>query len=412
MKRLLYLYAMIVALTSCTEERTVSVTVTNPTNLGREQEMVEVPMEEIANRLQLADTSEVLVIDEQSQQVPCQLTYDGKLIFPATVKADGQATYTIKAGTPEFVETIACGKIYPERLDDIAWENDRAAYRAYGPALQAAGERAYGYDVFTKSVPEPVVEERYRMELDPQTWAQIDSLKKAGNTEAAAALRNATSYHIDHGNGMDVYTVGSTLGGGATAFFIDDRLVYPYCYAEQEILDNGPLRFTAQLTYHPLTVATDSNVVETRLISLDKGSYLNRTAITYTGLNEVRPLASGFVLHDADGGQNAADASQGYIAYADPTNDPKGMSGTIYLGAVFPGIVREAGPVFFSEAEKKTSGAFGHILAVSDYEPGETYIYYWGSGWSRGGIESMEAWTKYLEAYACKVRNPLTVTIR
>ena len=38
--------------------------------------------------------------------------------------------------------------------------------RAYGPALQATGEKAYGYDVFTKRVPEPVVEDRYDGELN------------------------------------------------------------------------------------------------------------------------------------------------------------------------------------------------------------------------------------------------------
>ena len=46
-------------------------------------------------------------------------------------------------------DVVACGRQYPERLDDVAWENDRAAYRAYGPALQEKGERAFGYDIWT-----------------------------------------------------------------------------------------------------------------------------------------------------------------------------------------------------------------------------------------------------------------------
>ena len=49
------------------------------------------------------------------------------------------------------MDVVACGRQYPERLDDVAWENDRAAYRAYGPALQEKGARAFGYDIWTKS---------------------------------------------------------------------------------------------------------------------------------------------------------------------------------------------------------------------------------------------------------------------
>ena len=34
----------------------------------------------------------------------------------------------------------------------------------------------------------------------------------------------------------------------------------------------------------------------------------------------------------------------------------------------------------FSEKEQKErGGALGHVLSVSDYEPGSEYIYYWGS---------------------------------
>ena len=102
-------------------------------------------------------------------------------------------------------------------MDDIAWENDKAAYRAYGPALEASGERAWGYDVFTKSVSEPVVEMRYARELDPQARAKISAWRKEGRKEQADSLAQAISYHVDHGNGMDCYSVGPTLGGGTAA---------------------------------------------------------------------------------------------------------------------------------------------------------------------------------------------------
>ena len=84
-------------------------------------------------------------------------------------------------------------------------------------------------------------------------------------------LNRGISYHVDHGNGMDCYAVGPTLGGGTAALFPDSTIVYPYCYKDCEILDNGPLRFTAKLVYNPLVVKGDSSVIETRIILWTRG---------------------------------------------------------------------------------------------------------------------------------------------
>ncbi len=92
------------------------------------------------------------------QEIPYQLTYDNRIIFPASVKASDKTIYTVMPGTPAPVDTIAWGRQFPERKDDMAWENDRSAYRAYGSALQQSGERAFGYDIWTKSVPHRVLE--------------------------------------------------------------------------------------------------------------------------------------------------------------------------------------------------------------------------------------------------------------
>lgn len=414
MKKIIYLLFIALVTFSCTETQGINITIANNSSVDRENEMVEVSMTEIANKLNLTDTVQVVVMDENNQEVPYQVTYNDMLIFPASVKANAQAVYTVLPGIPVVVDTKSCGRYYPERVDDVAWENDRAAFRTYGPALQAKGERAFGYDVWVKCVEEPVVEARYASELNPVTQAKVDSLKAAGKKEEAKELYRSVSYHVDHGNGLDCYKVGPTLGGGTAALMVNDSIIYPYCYNTQEILDNGPLRFTVKLTYNPLTVKGDTNVIETRVITLDEGSQLNKTVISYTNTKEVLPIAAGIVLHEASGGQNAANAEQGYIAYADPTDNMKNNNGTIYVGAVFPANVKEAKLVFFPEMErvKLRGDAAGHVLAVSDYEPSSEFTYYWGAGWSKYGFGRFEDWTKYLENYAAKVRAPLTVTMQ
>lgn len=413
MKKIFILAAIaLMGFASCADsKRSMTVTVTNPLALERTGEMVEVPMSDVTAKLQLADTAQIVVLGEDGQQVPYQVTYDEKVVFPATVKANGTATYTIQSGTPDPYNVIACGRYYPERLDDVAWENDLGGYRAYGPALQKRGERGFGYDLFTKyNTTEPILESLYAEELDKEKRARIAELKKT-DPKAAAELQNAISYHIDHGYGMDCYAVGPTLGCGTAALMAGDTIIYPYCYRTQEILDNGPLRFTVKLEFNPLTVRGDSNVVETRVITLDAGSYLNKTVVSYTNLKEAMPVTTGIVLREPDG-VVTADAANGYITYVDPTTDRSGGNGKIFIGAAFPSLVKEAKTVLFPEKEKKElrGGADGHVLAISEYEPGSEYTYYWGSAWDKAAIKTVDAWNAYMAEYAQKVRTPLTVT--
>lgn len=394
---------------ACNDSRTVTVTVTNPLAMERSNEMVEVSMETVTDRLGLADTAQIVVLNADGQQVPYQITYDGKVIFPAAIAAGGTATYTIQTGTPEAFDVKACGRCYPERMDDMAWENDLVAFRAYGPALQAKGERGFGYDLFTKyNTTEPMLEAMYAKELDKETLAKIAELKKT-DPKAAAELSRERSYHIDHGYGMDCYAVGPTLGAGVAALMVNDTIIYPWCYKNQEILDNGPLRFTVKLEFTPLTVKGDSTVVETRLITLDAGSHLNKTVVSYSNLKETLPIVAGIVLHEPDGAV-VADAANGYITYVDPTTGPD--NGKIFMGAAVPAVVKDAKTVLFSEKEKKErNNADGHVLAVSDYEPGSEYVYYWGFAWDKADIKAADAWNRYMADFAQKVRNPLTVKV-
>lgn len=398
-----------ICLCGCNHPQSVTITVANPLDAERTGEMIEVPAAQVFQSLNLPDTAHLIVCNGQAQEIPYQLTHDGKLIFPVSVAAQGNATYTIRQGTPIPADTVVYGRQYPERLDDIAWENDRAAYRAYGPALQKTGERAYGYDVFTKNTDRLVVEDRYALELDSASWAQINALRKAGKQKEADELVSRISYHVDHGNGMDCYAVGPTLGGGTSALMPDSVIVYPYCYKEYEILDNGPLRFTLRLTFNPLTIGNDTNVVETRIIQLDKGSQLNKTTVTYSNLTQPVPVAGGIVLHAANAEGYAHNAQEGYIAYADPTTEPQSDNGTVYVGAVFPDTAVQTKVQLF---DKPAGDAIGHVLGICTYQPDAAFTYYWGSGWSKYGFDTDETWTEYLKTYARQVRHPLQVTVK
>ena len=384
-----------------------TVTVTNDLSFDR-AEMVEVPISEVAKKVQLIDEEQYIVLDAEGNQVAYQITYDDNLLFPVNVKAGDKAVYTVAVGEPIEAEPLVYGRHYPERVDDIAWENDRTAYRTYGPALQAKGERAFGYDAWVKRVPGLVVEQRYANELNPDTQAEIARLRKERKHDEANELYHSVSYHVDHGNGLDCYKVGPTLGCGTAALMQGDAILYPYCWKEYEILENGPLRFTVKLTYNPLVVGKDT-VVETRTISLAQGSQLNKTVVSYAGLSKAAPVATGLVIHPENPTAYVLEGDKGYIAYADLTDNVNNGNGIIYVGAVMPEKVTEAKAQMFADKEAKERGASGHVLAISNYKPDTEYAYYWGSGWSKYGFDSMEAWTTYLDRYAQSVRNPLKV---
>ena len=69
--------------TGCSKSESVTVTIANPLAIERTGEMVEIPVNDIYTQLNLSDTAQFVIYDEKAQEVPYQLTYDEKVIFPS-----------------------------------------------------------------------------------------------------------------------------------------------------------------------------------------------------------------------------------------------------------------------------------------------------------------------------------------
>lgn len=383
------------------------VIIENKSTLNRVAEMVEVD----ASQFGLEEGEGVIVRNVEGEEIPSQLTYDGKLLFQCNVEAGATANFTVEKGKPGDYQTYACGRVYPERVDDIAWESDLIAFRAYGPALQQSGERAFGYDVWVKNNTDlPVVEERYNKELNPETKAKIAALRESNPAEADA-LYQSVSYHNDHGNGFDAYKVGPTLGGGATAILEGGEIIYPYCWKECQVLDNGPLRFTAKLTYNP-TVVDGVELTEVRIISLDKGSFLNKTTVTYEGVGSDSRLdvMAGIVLHEKDI-RSSYNEKNHYVTYAEIVEAPDG--GELYQAIFFPKGWEGAENRLWTKADEKPAGTFGHAAVYNSLAVGEPMTYYWGALWNRSTLVSVankEAFDALMAEVVAAKMTPLEVT--
>lgn len=382
----------------------VKIIVNNDEKVQR-QEVVEVSALQLYEKLGISYGSPVIVKNALGQQVGYQLTHDSLLLVDVSVRPCGKAEFTVEKGTPREPKVFVTGRQYPERVDDIAWENDRTAYRIYGPALQRNKERAFGVDVWVKNTPDLEVEKRYNTELS--NHHAIEKLKKEGKTQEALDMEESTTYHFDHGYGLDCYKVGPTLGGGAPALMDNGELVLPYCYRDYQILDNGPLRFTVRVDYNPATIGKDKNVVEHRIISLDKGSNFNRCTVWYDGLTDKRDLAAGIVVHPED--TETMYLASNMALYADPTDNPEKQNFQIYVGVLFPEGI-DYTRYLYTEQDRQNGNA-GHIIGVKSYTPGTRFTYYFGSAWSKNDVRTMDEWKLRSEQTIDAIHSPMNVVL-
>ena len=404
LQELLYASLFLMGATACTG-KSVEVTVTNDSETDRNGELVEIYREHVQTKLRTYES--LVVLDESGAQVPYQLTNDGTILFPVSVKAGEEAVFTIKEGTPETADTVCCGVVYPKRLDDLAFENDRMGWRVYGPGSQQRNYKLYGYDLWSKRTEQPVLAKFY--DMDRRLNEQKAELGKEGK-KMSWEEEQKLSYHVDHGEGCDYYAVGPTLGAGTAAFISPStgEMIYPWCYKTCEILDNGPLRFTARLTYD--LVVSDVEVRETRLLSLDKGSQMVKCTVWYTNIFSQLPLAAGVVMHKGSD-QVDINAEEGYAAYVEPANE---TNGTNYLGLYFPERMDEirVQPLSENEEEAAKGGATGHLVGVTTYSPDAKFTYYFGAGYSKHGFGSAQEWFDYMKKFAAEKRKPLKVRLK
>ena len=374
-----------------------TIVVSNPTSTPR-TELISLCMSEMKAKLGNATPKKgeaYIVKNKRGQQIGSQITHDGYLLIDASVRPHGSATYYVSIGKPYQQKVYATGALYKIRKDDIAWENDRCAYRVYGPALQKTGERSFGTDIWVKNTPDTVVYERYIKDMN-------------GNRKNDDETEILTSFHLDHGNGLDPYRVGATLGLGAPSLMVGKNQVLPYCYKDYRILDNGPLRFTVELTYNPSTVGDMKNVVEHRIISLDKGSNFNKMTVWYDGLTTPTDFATGFPIHEED--TEMKTFAKDYVSYADPTDNVEVNNSQVFVGVLFPEGIDHT---YYQLFDKKHDGATGHALGLKrGLKNQEKYSYYFGAAWSKYDVRNYAEWQIRIKDYLDALKNPLQVEVK
>jgi len=384
MKRILIIILLPVFIFSCTEkEGNVKITVENQSDFDRLSELVEIPIDNVKGTVAVKDSSVYIVQNSEGEIIPSQVTYDRKIIFQPELKAKESKTFVITTGEAQDFVAKTYGRFITERKDDFAWENDKVAFRIYGPALVEVDGPSNGIDIWYKRTGNLIIDKWYKDDLS-----------------------GAASYHNDNGEGLDDYKVGRSLGAGAMAPYIDKKLWLNENFVNQELLDNGPLRTTFKLTYKDLNV-NGRMISENRTISLDAGSQLSKIVQAYT-IKEAMPVAAGIVKRES-GDSVIAMPDKGYIIYKEPKTD---KADGVYLAIVFPQEISETVVDTYEYLNPKSNkeDTYLHVLAITSQDPKVPVTYYTGYGWSMFGFPTLTDFEKYVDNFSESLKQPLIIT--
>ena len=266
------------------------------------------------------------------------------------------------------------GRFVPERKDDFAWENDRIAFRMYGPALESTGEISSGVDVWVKRVDYPIIDKWYAH----------------------------GKYHKDIGEGADLYKVGPTVGCGGLGLLYNDSLYVSNNFTDYRVLANGPLRFFFELDYAEWG-PEEHKLTETKRISLDLSQHLNfmESHLKWIDQAKNRPcIVAGLLAHPQHSDIPVSlNSSDNYMIMHEGI---KGDNGTLGTAIVQSPVVREV-------LIKKYGDQY-----LMPLNPGSSdKVAYWaGAGWSKSPWVTDEAsWTDNILTHINRTAAPLQITI-
>jgi Domain of unknown function (DUF4861) len=361
----------------------LSINAVNPLQIPRPGQTIELTTAQLAP-LGEPDLTRIHIQDTSGRELLCQAVdtnYDDLhkpdiVIFQCDFAPGESKTLAVTTGEKQKYrpeDYRAYGRFVRERFDDFAWENDLIAHRAFGKALETwKGEplTSSGIDIWSKLTPRLIINEWYMM--------------------------GDAFYHNMTDNGGDDYSSGITRGNGGNGLWADDKLWVSKNFVNSRELANGPLRVMFELDYEAFDV-NGTMCAETMRITLDAGSQFDHYQVTFKPEGGSQPLIAAVGLKKVKGEQAAFNPGRGTLAIWEPMEKGRGMQG---VGAIVDP------DKFVKQAADKLSNL---LLLRAD---GNSIDYWAGFAWDKAGkITTPEAWQKYMDEFAQRVRAPIQITV-
>jgi rhamnogalacturonyl hydrolase YesR len=250
----------------------------------------------------------------------------------------------------------------PEANGNILWENDRVAFRVYGPPVK--DRVSSGIDVWTKSVDYPITDKWYSLNAE------------------------GLEYHVDRGEGCDFFHVGFGRGNGGTAIWQHDKPYISRPYATHKILENTPDEIEFELIFDPWQVDGGSAgpymVSERKVISMKMGTNLFKVVSTFETEHK-GPLTAAIGISYADKPEILTDHKNGTLTVWESYLPTNGELGTSII--VNPATINRFA----------TYGKEQFVLV--NVKAGQPITYYVGAGWSKNPhVKTKQDWLTYLES--------------
>lgn len=388
--KIVFLSTTLLALSSCgVKNAALHVTVTNTLDTERSFETVSVDLNRVT-AFNIKDTATtVAVIHTKSKDtLTSQLVdEDGDgvadvIIFQPKIAAKSANTYNLisisKKSEASTEDPAVYSRFVPERTDDYAWENNKVAFRTYGPVAQKmvednvpGGTLSSGIDAWLKRVDYPIINKWYKK-----------------------MTSGAGTYHEDTGEGLDNFHVGASRGIGGIAVKKDSTYYYSKNFTTWKTLATGPLRTSFILEYEDWD-ANGTQITEQKKISLDYGSNFSKFEITITGADTV---SAGLTLH-SNTGKTSVNEENNWISYWEHIDDSD-------LGSalIIPQGLKATEKYLTSKQDE--SNLYAHINVENN-----KVIYYAGFGWKKSGqFANEQEWLAFLNTTSEKLSNPLQVS--
>ena len=306
-----------------------------------------------------------------------------ELLFQPVVAAKTTHEFeviTVSANERPQAPDYCYSRFVPERTDDYTWENNKVAFRVYGPVAQKmiedkikGGTLSSGVDAWLKRVETPIINKWYKK-----------------NDEKPGA------YHIDSGDGLDNFHVGVSRGVGGIAVKVKDQYYYGKNYTEWRTITTGPIRTSFYLNYEDWD-ANGNKIVESKVISLDLGSHFSKFETSLEGAKEIE---AGLTLHEKKG-IVTGNKKNGWVSYYEPIDDSE--IGTAIVAAKKYFCDFET----YDTPKPDLSNAYATLKVKNN-----KVVYYAGFAWKKqGDFKNAQEWQAHLNEFSEKINSPLEVSL-
>ncbi len=328
--------------------------------------------------------------DAETYLVTQWIDYDGdqsddEILFQAQIGPNQKKTFQIvidHLGQEPINNVVAYSRFVPERTDDYAWENDKVAFRTYGPEAQRRAEEnqpggtlSSGIDLWLKRVEYSVIDQWYANNLESPGY-----------------------YHTDHGEGYDPYHVGISRGTGGTGIWKEDSLMTSKNFTSYKTIASGPLRTVFELHYAPWG---PYQIEEKKRITLDLGSHFSKFENTLNTESTINNYAIGITLHDNQG-EVVKNQELGWFLHWEPIDKT-------YVGQ---GIVMNSQVIQDAIVSRTETRDQSHLLVITSPNL-QKITFYAGFAWTKSGqVTNQSDWEELIKQQARKINEPLEIVFQ